>query len=106
MARVRKKKKTLNVKNIMRIFVMPLSLLIIVSFFFTGFKYSVSIYSKYKEKEKLSKELIELKEREQKLAVDVEKLQDQEYVGRYLREKFLYSKSDEYIIKIPQKKDE
>ena len=50
----------LNVKNIMRIFVMPFSLLVIGSFIFTGLKYSASIYSKYIEKEKLSKELIEL----------------------------------------------
>ena len=102
MAKIRKKKKTLNVKNIMRVFVMPISLLIIGSFTYTGISYSSSILSKFKEKEELSKNLIELKEKEQKLAVDVEKLQDPEYVGRYLREKFLYSKKGEYIIKLPQ----
>ena len=85
---------------------MPFSLLVIGSFLYTGFRYSASIYQKYREKEELNKNLVELKEKEQKLAVDVEKLQDQEYVGRYLREKFLYSKSDEYIIKIPHKNDE
>ena len=85
---------------------MPFSLLVIGSFTYTGISYSSSIYQKYLEKEQLSKDLIELKEQEQKLTVDVEKLQDPEYVGRYLREKFLYSKSDEYIIKIPHKDDE
>lgn len=59
------------------------------------------ISAKYKEKEELSKELVDLKEKEQKLSLDVEKLQDPEYVGRYLREKYLYSKSSEYIIRLP-----
>lgn len=61
----------------------------------------VQIFNKYKEKETLNKELIELKKDEQKLTIDVEKLQDPEYIARYLREKYLYSKSNEYIIKIP-----
>ena len=51
----------------------------------------------------LGQELIELKEEEQKLSVDVKKLQNREYVARYLREKFLYSKEGEYIIKILDK---
>lgn len=66
---------------------------------------SVDIMKKYKEKKELGEELILLKEKEQELAVDVEKLKDPEYVARYLREKFLYSKEDEYIIKIPDEKN-
>jgi len=60
--------------------------------------------NKYKEKEKLSLELMELKEKEQELSTDVEKLKDPEYVGRYLREKFLYSKEGELVIKMPDEK--
>ena len=62
---------------------------------------SLDISNKYKEKDKLSNELVELKEEEQVLTIDVEKLKNPEYVARYLREKFLYSKDGEYIIKIP-----
>ena len=65
----------------------------------------LSLPDKYKEKDELNQNLIVLKEEEQKLTVDVERLQNPEYVGRYLREKFLYSKNDEYIIKIPSKKE-
>ncbi len=65
---------------------------------------SVDIMKKYEEKEQLENDLLYLKEKEQELAVDVEKLKDPEYVARYLREKFLYSKEDEYIIKIPDEK--
>lgn len=63
---------------------------------------SLDIVNKYKEKESLNNKLLELKEKEQELSLDVEKLKDPEYIARYLREKFLYSKEDEYIIKIPQ----
>lgn len=47
---------------------------------------------------------MELKEKEQELSTDVEKLKDPEYVGRYLREKFLYSKEGELVIKMPDEK--
>ena len=106
MAKIKKKKKVLKVKAVRATLMMPLCLLLIASFVFAGGRYSLTIFDKYKEKEELSKSLVELKEEEQKLTVDVERLQNPEYVGRYLREKFLYSKNDEYIIKIPSKKDE
>lgn len=61
------------------------------------------IYSKYKEKKELENKLAELKKEEKELTLDVEKMQDPEYVGRYLREKYFYSKDGEYIIRIPEK---
>ena len=61
------------------------------------------IYAKYKEKKELEQKLVKMKEKEQELSKDVEKMQDPEYVGRYLREKYFYSKNDEYIIRIPKK---
>ena len=106
MAKIRKKKKRVSFKAVRATFMMPICLLVISFFAYTGCRYSVNIFDKYKEKDKLNQDLIELKEEEQKLTVDVERLQNPEYVGRYLREKFLYSKNDEYIIKIPSKKDE
>ncbi len=64
----------------------------------------LDIVNKYQEKEELNQQLAELKEEENILSTDVLKLQDPEYVGRYLREKYFYSKSDEYIIKLPDEK--
>ena len=61
----------------------------------------INIYEKYQEQDELNKLLIQLKEEEQKLSLDVDRLQDPEYVARYLREKYLYSKDNEYIIRIP-----
>lgn len=52
------------------------------------------------EKENLTKQLEELKEEENTLSDDVEKLKNPEYAARYAREKYLYSKTGEKILKI------
>ncbi len=62
----------------------------------------IEIYEKYKEKKELEEKILVLKEKEEELTVDVERLQDPEYVARYLREKYFYSKNGEYIIRIPE----
>ena len=43
---------------------------------FTIGKYWVEIYNKYKEKKDLDKKYVELKEKEERLRVDADKLQD------------------------------
>ena len=55
-----------------------------------------------KEKKELKEELKELKEKEKELKLDASKLQDSDYIARYAREKYYYSKDGEYIIKIPE----
>ena len=40
------------------------------------------------------------------LEIDVKKLQDKEYVARYLKEKYFYSSDNEYIIRIQQDEKE
>ena len=59
------------------------------------------IYTKTKEKKAFEKELVELQEKEEELKATVQKLQDPDYVARYAREKYLYSKDGEIIIRIP-----
>lgn len=82
----------------------------VASFIFTMYFFtlvldmSLDIKSKYEEKEELERDLDELKEKEQELSTDVMKLQDPEYIARYLREKYYYSKDNEYIIKLPTEK--
>ena len=58
------------------------------------------ITKKNKEKEELIKLLEELTHEEKTLTDDVEKLKNPEYAARYAREKYLYSKTDEKILKI------
>lgn len=60
------------------------------------------IYEKYIEKKELENRLANLQEEEANLTIDVEKMKDPEYIARYLREKYLYSKDGEIIIRIPK----
>ena len=79
------------------------SLAVIVFTTFTIGHYWVEIYDKYREKQDLDNKLTDLKDKEAELRVDVDKLQDPDYIARYAREKYLYSKDGEFIIKIPEK---
>lgn len=53
--------------------------------------------------ESLSKEYNNLLVEEEKLASEVTRLQDDEYIARYAKEKFLYSAEGETIIRIDHK---
>ena len=78
------------------------SIAVIVVVTFSIGKYWIEIFEKYQEKQELELELIALKEKEEELQVDAKKLQDPDYVARYAREKYLYSKDGEYILQIPE----
>ncbi|MBO5138493.1 MAG: septum formation initiator family protein [Bacilli bacterium] len=64
-------------------------------------KYWVDIYEKYQESKSLSVQLKNLKKKEAVLKVDANKMQDPDYIARYAREKYLYSKNGEFILRIP-----
>lgn len=49
----------------------------------------------------LNVKLSDLKDEEEALNSDIKKLNDPDYVARYAREKYLYSKNGELIIRIP-----
>ena len=99
-----KKKKSLKAKKMQRrmlIFGVS-SILVIIATTFTIGRYWVEIYDKYQENKALEEELSNLKEKEMALRLDAAKLQDPDYIARYAREKYLYSKEGEFIIKIPE----
>lgn len=60
----------------------------------------VKISQKKEEKKELTKQLEKLEDEEITLTDDVEKLKNPEYAARYAREKYLYSKNGEKILKI------
>ena len=97
MARKRKTKKA--VKRMLTLGM--LSFAIIIGTTFTIGKYWVEIYDKYQEKKELKKKLVTLKEKQQALQMDANKLQDPNYIARYAREKYSYSKDGEIILRIP-----
>ena len=65
---------------------------------------SINNYSEIRKKNREKRELIKLLEEltheEKTLTDDVEKLKNPEYAARYAREKYLYSKTGEKILKI------
>ena len=89
-----KKKKTK--KSIKRIFLLGItSVTIIIGTTYTIGKYWIEIFDKYQEKKELKTKLSNLKEKEAALQVDPD------YIARYAREKYSYSKEGEIILRIP-----
>ena len=79
-----------------------LSIILVITIFLTLFSVILDIVDKYQEKNQLNAELIALQEKEKELETDVKKLEDPEYLARYAREKYFYSKDGELILRIPE----
>ena len=58
------------------------------------------VISLNKEKKALENTLVSTKTKKENLEDEMNKLNDEDYVARYAREKYLFSKEGEYIIKI------
>lgn len=80
---------------------MPICLVILITIFVAVGSYWVKIANKYREKQDLANEIVALKEKEEELKVDVQRLEDPDYVARYAREKYMYSKEGEIILRLP-----
>ncbi|MFA5602294.1 MAG: septum formation initiator family protein [Bacilli bacterium] len=83
------------------LFLGTISFIIIGAILFSIGQNMYQIYNKKKEQRFLTVQLNELKEEEQGLEAELQKLKDPDYVARYAREKYLYSKDGEFIIRIP-----
>ena len=77
-----------------------LSLVAIGYFLFNFCYYSYRIMVLEKSKATLESELASLKKDEENLTGDIQKLKDPEYIAKYARENYMYSKDGEYVIKI------
>jgi len=89
-------------KSVKRVLVFGFfSLCIIFFVVYTVSNVVSQIVDKYKEAEMLEKQMILLGDREEELNNEIVKLQDKDYLARYAREKYFYSKSGELIIRIP-----
>ena len=82
------------------IVLMVLFIPLLVLFISNMVSYVSIIYSNVKEKKELEVKYQEILEEEDLLKSEISKLQDEEYIARYAREKYLYSKDGEIIIKI------
>lgn len=97
------KKTSIKKKRTRRMFLLGFSsIAIIITLTFTIGKYWIEIFEKYKEMQELEIKLEELQEKEKQLKLDADKLKDPDYIARYAREKYSYSKDGEFVIKIPE----
>lgn len=76
------------------------SLIIIVYSIFNLCYYSYKIAVLEKTKKDLQQQLTNLQEQEETLTTDIQKLKDPEYIAKYARENYMYSRDGEYILKI------
>jgi len=73
---------------------------LLVLFVSRMFSYWSVIITNINEKKELETKYKDILEKEDLLKSEINKLQDKEYVARYAREKLLYSKDGEIIIKM------
>lgn len=60
----------------------------------------IKIFELKREEVKLKQEQITLDDEHQVLEKDIKRLNDKEYIAKYVREKYLYSKDGELILRI------
>lgn len=83
-----------------------LSLIAIIYFSVTLVYHIYIIYDLSREKHKLEVKYEELVKQAEDLQIEINKLNNKDYLARYAREKYSYSKEGEYIIKINDTQDD
>ncbi|MBQ9181121.1 MAG: septum formation initiator family protein [Bacilli bacterium] len=83
-----------------------LSAFIIVYFLFSLGNYAIKLHSLKTEQSSLKTELKDLKSEEELLKAELTKLKDSNYLARFARENYLYTKDGEYVIQIQKSEDE
>lgn len=94
-----KKKISKGVKHRLSI-LFPLFIFILICCVWTIGTYSYNIYSLKKEEAILKEKLEDLTSEEEELSDEIIKLKDPDYIAKYARENYFYTKKGEYVIKI------
>ena len=84
----------------------PIAVFIIVYCAFTLVTTGMDLYKLKTEEKELTEKLSTLKSDASDLKTEITKLQDKDYVARYARENYLYTKNGEYVIKTEEKTKE
>ena len=96
------KKKKFGKKAKSRLFIAFIFFGAVISMLSYKFFYNIKQIRDMKEEKKfLEEQLVKLEDEEKILESDIQKLKDPAYVARYAREKYLYSKDGELIIRLP-----
>lgn len=98
--------KKITKKSRRRLFlIVTMTIAILMVFSFNVSRLFSQVMSKNKEAEELINKREELKDEESYLKVQVDKLNDPDYIARYAREKYLYSKDGEFTIRIEENEE-
>lgn len=100
---MKKKKVKLKVRTLV---VFAIAIMLFGYLSYSGIYYLVSKKNYESEKIVLQDKLNNLKDKETDLNSEINKLKDDDYLARYAREEYLYSKKGEYVIRIEEKKGE
>ena len=89
-----------------RLIIFGTSSIIVIAFFvYIFFNYIIQVKNLNDEQAKLENDLLVLKQEESNLKNEIEKLKDPDYLARFARENYMYSKDGEYIIKVSEKEE-
>lgn len=102
---MKKKKKKKASENRLVIFG-TISIIVIMFFVYSLFSYIIEVKNLNEEQKRLENDLLLLKKEESNLKNEIEKLKDPDYLARFARENYMYSKDGEYIIKVSEKDKE
>ncbi len=81
------------------------SIIMIIYFFMTLSVNAIKIYNLKVERQLLNKQLSNLQASEKNLKVEIEKLKDSDYLAKYARENYKYSKEGELVFSLPDIKN-
>lgn len=84
----------------------PIAVFIIIYCAVTLVTTTMDLYKLKSEEKALTEKLSNLKSDASDLKTEITKLQDKDYVARYARENYLYTKNGEYVIKTKDKTEE
>lgn len=84
----------------------PLFIIVIVSCAFTVISMGYNLYKLHNEEKALQEDLTNLQKDAEDLKTEITKLQDKDYVARYARENYLYTKDGEYVIKVDEEEQD
>lgn len=101
-----KKKKSSSASRVRLMTFGIMSILFVFIFVVTLFSNLYTLYKVEEEKTKKESEYAALQDKTDELKTEIIKLKDPEYLAKFARENYSYSKKDEIIIKIDKKEKE
>jgi len=97
---VKKRKRKASFSKIKLLFVFVVFASITMTLGYNCLSNILKIYDMKNEKKELESQLVSLQEEKEVLEGDILRLRDPEYIAKYVREKYFYSKDGEFILRL------